>query len=118
MLGINNNKLYVACIILVILVITVFLINYQINRVVKEEIGKYHKRKALRQRKMMMKRNKMMEQENRQQHAMQENGMMDNDSYMDPVDRHQQDDDDEPNNEEFDNNRLSKENIGMRAFMQ
>lgn len=118
MFGISNNKLYFMCILLIVLVAAIFLIDYRIKQVVKNELVRCQKKKILQQRKMAIKRQKLLEQEHRQGAQQNTGGEMD--SYINPMNKvDDQDDEDYPdaNNRDYEETKLNKENIGMRAFM-
>lgn len=110
----NNNKVYIICIILITIIVLYYFIDYKVKTTLKNELKKMGERKYKK-----IKLQKLNEQQMQQQHN--ENIQHDIDSYIDPAERYVRNENAENNNEnnyeKHESRRLSKDDILMRDLV-
>lgn len=115
MFGIGSNKFYLVLSIVIALIVLIgFVIDYRIKYVVKNELDTRRKKKLLKLKKL--KQNMLQNRQNIQE----EQHDIDMDSYMDPTERYRQEHEDvadEQHNYVENNKRLTKDEMGMRDFL-
>ena len=105
----GDKKVYVISAVIVLLVIMYFLINYQVKDTLHRELRKLSDRKKKKQKTLLMNQKRLM-------HTRDDENQNDMDSYQDPAERHNEDNE---NDEYYDKHeRLSKNDMGMRDFVQ
>jgi hypothetical protein len=134
----SNDKIYLICIIIFILVVYYFLINNKITNIVKEEINKIEKKKLkrykmnelnemnkLKQKQMMYMMKKKSEEETINKLAEQNahKFIHEGDSYMDPLENikideqeneQENDQENDGQHENVERARLTRDSMGMR----
>lgn len=110
----NDNKIYFACLLIVVLVGLYFFVSYQAKQVLKHELKKMAEKKHKKQKLLQMKQHRLMQMRQMQEERQHNHDM---DSYIDPSERYNEQDDEDQhraNGGGYERARLSKDDILMR----
>lgn len=115
----GDNRIYIFCVVIVLIIIAYFTIDYQIRNTLKHELKQMEKENIKRMKIKKIRQQKMMEMQRRQQMAQRQNQQKhDTDSYIDPAqEAYEEEHDQRPTNEEKRSERLSKDNFMMRDLI-
>jgi len=111
----NDNKVYLFCLLAVILVILYFFVTYQTKQVLKHELKKMSEKKHKKQKLLQMRQQKLMQMRQMQEKRQHNHDM---DSYIDPSERYGMQREEEEHHEGgYERARLSKDDILQRDFI-